>query len=113
MASKQQHWSPSEIREWYAKPSRAESRELVALTSSLQSSIDSLFDVLDAQAGAYEVSDDTIRFEDASAARSYTALRQRVMAVVAAAGRAGGADAPGPMRYLLQSIGTSRLPRAS
>lgn len=113
VASKQQHWSPSEIREWYAKPSRAESRELVALTSSLQSSIDSLFDVLDAQAGAYEVSDDTIRFEDASAARSYTALRQRVMAVVAAAGRAGGADAPGPMRYLLQSIGTSRLPRAS
>lgn len=113
VASKAEHWSPGDIRQWYAKPSRAESRELVALTSSLLSGMDSLLGVIDAQAGAYAVEGDVIRFEDASAARSYATLRQRVTAAAAAAERAGGADAPGPMRYLLQAIGTSRLPRAS
>jgi hypothetical protein len=113
VASRSQHWSPGEIREWYTKPSRAEPRELVALTSSFLSAMDSLLGVIDAQAGAYQVDGDVIRFEDASAARSYSALRQRVMTTVAAAQRGGGEDTPGPMRYLLQAIGTSRLPRAS
>ena len=113
VASRSQHWSPGEIRDWYPKPAREESRELMTLTSSLLSGMDSLLGVIDAQAGAYEVNGDVIRFEDAGAARSYSALRQRVMTTVMAAQRAGGADAPGPMRHLLQAIGTSRLPRAS
>jgi hypothetical protein len=72
-----------------------------------------VFGVLDSQAGAYTVGVNGIEFEDAGAAREYSVLRQRIMATVNSATAAGGADAAGPMRYLLQAIGTTRLPRAS
>ncbi|HET6576742.1 MAG TPA: hypothetical protein VFG66_00365 [Gemmatimonadales bacterium] len=111
--SKEQRWSPAAIREWYSKASPAESPALAALTSSLIGGLDSLLGVLDAQAGAYAVNESGVRFEDAGAARSYSALRQRITATVDSAKAAGGAGAPGPMRYLLQAIGTTRLPRAS
>ena len=113
VASRQQRWSPAAIREWYTKPSQAESPELAQLTSSLIEGVDSLLGVLDSQAGAYTVSATSIRFEDAGAARDYSALRRRVTAMVDSAQAAGGARAAGPMRYLLQAIGTTRLPRAS
>ena len=52
----------------------------------------------------------TIRFEDPSAAREYAALRERILPTVEAAQAAGGAEQPGPMSYLLQAIGATRLP---
>ena len=52
---------------------------LATLTSSLLEGIDSLFGVLDAQAGTYTVDQEHHRFEDAGAAREFTALRQRIM----------------------------------
>jgi hypothetical protein len=111
--SREQRWSPAAIREWYSKPSPAESPALAALTSSLIVGVDSLLGVLDSQAGAYAVSESGVRFEDVGAARDYSALRQRITATVDSAKAAGGARATGPMRYLLQAIGTTRLPRAS
>ena len=113
VASKEHHWSPAAIREWYTKPSKVESPALAALTSSLVEGLDSLLGVLDAQAGAYAVSASAIRFEDAGAARDYAVLRQRITATVDSAKAAGGDEAAGPMRYLLQAIGTTRLPRAT
>jgi hypothetical protein len=113
VASKQHGWSPVAIRAWYSKPPRGESPALAALTSSLVQGVDSLFGVLDAQAGAYTVTLDRIAFEDPGAARAYSALRQGIAATVDSARVAGGTDAEGPMSYLLQAIGTTRLPRAS
>ena len=112
VVSKRHGWTPAQVRDWYARPSAKESPGLVALTSSLIAGIDSLFGVLDAQAGTYTLTTNTIRFEDPGAAREYTALRQRIAATVDSAKAAGGAEQPGPMSYMLQAIGTTRLPVA-
>jgi uncharacterized OsmC-like protein len=40
-------------------------------------------------------------------------LREKVLQTVDSARAAGGADRPGPMNYLLQAIGSTRLPIAS
>jgi hypothetical protein len=111
--SKSHAWSPRETRDWYGRTPPKESSALVALTTSLLTSVDSLFGVLDAQAGAYRVSKNAIVFEDGTAAREYSALRQQITATVDSARAAGGAESPGPLGYLLQAIGTSRLPRES
>jgi hypothetical protein len=113
VAAKEHGWAPAAIREWNSKPAQTESPALRALTSSLLEGVDSVFGVLDSQAGAYTVGTNGIEFEDAGAARAYSALRQRITATVNSATAAGGADTAGPMRYLLQAIGTTRLPRAS
>ena len=85
---------------------------MAALTSSLLQGIDSLFGVLNAQAGTYTLTTNTIKFEDPSAAREYSALREQIMAAVASAKVTGGAEQGGPMSYLLQAIGATRLPLA-
>jgi hypothetical protein len=110
VASRQLHWSPQAVRAWYAKSSPVEEPALVALTSSLVDRIDSLLGVLDAQAGTYTLTKNAIRFEDAGAAREYSALRQRITATVDSAKAAHGAESQGPMGYLLRAIGTTRLP---
>jgi hypothetical protein len=112
VVSRQHGWTQAQVRDWYSKPSAKESPTLVALTSSLMEEIDSLFGVLDAQAGAYAVTKNAIRFEDQGAAREYVTLRQQILAGVEAARAAGGAEQPSPMSYLLQAIGTTRLPAA-
>jgi len=111
--AKTRNWGAADVRQWYAKPARTDGPEAAALTSSLVTVIDSLFGVLDAQAGSYAVTKNTIRFEDPSAARDYMALRERIVVTMDSARAVGGADRPGPMSYLLQAIGATRLPIAS
>lgn len=111
--SKSHAWSPREARDWYGRTPVKESSALVALTTSLLTSVDSLLGVLDAQAGAYRISKNAIAFEDGTAAQEYSALRQQITATVDSAIAAGGAESPGPLGYLLEAIGTSRLPRES
>ena len=112
VASRQLRWSPQAVRSWYAKTSPVEAPALAAHTSTLVGQIDSLLGVLDAQAGTYTLTKNTIRFEDAGAAREYSALRQRITATVDSARAAGAGEGTGPMGYLLQAIGTTRLPLA-
>jgi hypothetical protein len=111
--AKTRNWAAADVRQWYAKPARTDAPDVAALTSSLVTGIDSLFGVLDAQAGTYAVTRNTIRFEDPSAAREYMALRERIVVTIDSARVMGGADHPGPMSYLLQAIGSTRLPIAS
>jgi hypothetical protein len=111
--AKTRNWAAPDVRQWYAKPARTDTPDVAALTSSLVTGIDSLFGVLDAQAGTYAVTKNTIRFEDPSAAREYMALRERIVVTMDSARAVGGADHPGPMSYLLQAIGATRLPIAS
>ena len=112
VASKAQVWTPAAVRVWYSRPALKEAPAMAALTSSLLQGIDSLFGVLNAQAGTYTLTTNTIKFEDPSAAREYSALREQIMAAVASAKVTGGAEQAGPMSYLLQAIGATRLPLA-
>lgn len=112
VAAKTQGWTPAAVRVWYARAELKETPAMAALTSSLLQGIDSLFGVLDAQAGTYTLTKNTIKFEDAGAAREFTALRTQINTAVASAKAAGGWEQPGPMTYLLQAIGATRLPLA-
>jgi hypothetical protein len=113
VASQRLGWSEESVRAWYSRPARRESASIAALTTSLIDGIDSMFGVLDAQAGSYALTRNTIKFEDPGAARQYAALRTRITATVDSARVAGGEAQPGPMSYLLKAIGTTRLPLAS
>ena len=113
VAAKTQGWTPAAVRVWYARGELKETPAMAALTSSLLEGIDSLFGVLDAQAGTYTLTKNTIKFEDAGAAREFAALRGRIIAAVESAKAAGGWEQPGPMTYLLQAIGATRLPQAT
>lgn len=112
VASKAQNWTPAAVRVWYARPGLKEPPAAAALTSALLEGIDSLFGVLDAQAGTYTLTKNTIRFEDPSATREYAALRVRIVAALDSAKAAGWQEPAGPMGYLLQAIGSTRLPLA-
>lgn len=105
--------SSSEIRRWYAKVTPKEVPALATLTSAILTGMDSLLGVLDAQAGAYQVEKNAIRFEDPSAARAYGELRDEIAKAVDVAKAAGGSDSTGPMVYLLEAIGSTRLPKES
>jgi hypothetical protein len=109
-ASKAHGWTPADARPWYARTSRLEDPTLSALTSSLIDEVDSLLGVLDEQAGTYRLTRNAIHFEDPAAAREYMALRERILGTLDSAKVEGGADRPGPMNYLLQAVGSSRLP---
>ena len=70
--AKSRKWAPAEIRQWYTKPVRTDTPTVMALTSTLMDGIDSLLGVLDAQAGTYAVTRNTIRFQGPGpAAREY------------------------------------------
>jgi hypothetical protein len=99
------------LKQWGSRPSRKESPTLELLSGSLMASIDSILDVLDAQAGAYKIRGTAIAFEDPGAGLAYGALRRRIKEQIDAAVSAGGAMSPGPTRLLLQAIGTTTLPR--
>jgi hypothetical protein len=103
--------SSSEIRRWYAKVTPREVPALATLTSTILSGMDSLLGVLDAQAGAYKIEKNAIRFEDPSAAHAYGELREEISKAVDVAKASGGADSTGPMIYLLEAIGSTRLPK--
>lgn len=105
--------SSSEIRQWYAKVTPKEMPALATLATTILTGMDSLLGVLDAQAGAYRVEKGTIHFEDPGAARSYGELREQIGKAVDVARATGAADSTGPMFYLLDAIGTARLPKES
>ena len=92
VASKRLGWSQETTRDWYTKPSRREPATMASLTTSLIDGIDSMLGVLDAQAGTYTLTKNTIKFEDPGAARQYAALRARITATVDSARVAGGRE---------------------
>jgi hypothetical protein len=109
--AKEQGWSPSKVRTWYARTEKKESPTLDLISGSLFASIDSIFGVLGQEAGAYKLRGTAIAFEDPTASQTYGDLRRRIKEQIDAAIAAGGATSPGPAGLLLQAIGTTSLPR--
>jgi hypothetical protein len=109
--ARENRWPPKKIREWYSRPAQIEAPSLRLLGETLLASIDTLLGVLDAQAGAYKIRGSAIAFEDPHAGQTYGALRRRIKEQMDEVIAAGGATSTGPTALLLQSIGTSTLPR--
>ncbi|HEU4525585.1 MAG TPA: hypothetical protein VFR62_11220 [Gemmatimonadales bacterium] len=108
--SKDLGWSPKVAKRWYSRQVGPEPAELASLTDRLLAKIDSVLGVLSAEAGAYQLANGKIHFEDPSAARRYGELRRNIDAAIDAARIAGGEGSEGPMGHLLKAIGTTRLP---
>lgn len=108
--SKDLGWSPKVAKRWYSRDGGKESSELASLTDRLLARIDSVLGVLSLEAGAYQLVNGNIHFEDPAAARKYGDLRRNINAAMDAARIAGGEESEGPMGYLLRAIGTTRLP---
>ena len=112
--ARQNKLSAGEVKQWYGKVTPKEVPAIATLTSTIMTGLDSLLGVLDAQAGAYRLDGKgSIHFEDEGAARAYGDLRQEITKAVEVAKASGAADSTGPMVYLLESIGSSRLPKES
>jgi hypothetical protein len=108
--SKDLGWSPKVAKRWYSREVGKESPELTSLADRLLAKIDSVLGVLSAEAGAYQLVNGKIHFEDPAAARQYGDLRRNINAAMDAARIAGGEQSEGPMGHLLTAIGTTRLP---
>ena len=73
--SKQFNWSAEARRAWDNHQSLQEKPEVAKLSSFLLEQIDSMYGVLAAQEGAYQLKDGAITFQDANAAHAYAELR--------------------------------------
>jgi len=109
--SKEHGWPTQALRQWHSRPAPKEPAALSKLSSSLVTGIDNVLALLTEEAGAYKLGEGTIAFEDVEASRRYGRLRRQVSAAIDSARVAGGEESTGPMSYLLEAIGTTRLPR--
>jgi hypothetical protein len=102
-------WSDGQRRTWDGRKIARENSEIVKLSSFLLQSLDSLYGLLAAHEGGYRVSDGSIAFDDAAAARAYAELRpwldRRAHAWADTAG-----DEPTTAARILRAMGTVKLP---
>jgi hypothetical protein len=109
--AKEHGWSTKAVRQWHSRPVPNESQALATLSTRLLLGIDSVLALLTEQAGAYRLGEGTIVFEEVDASRRYSRLRRHVSTLIDSVRVAGGEEARGPAGYLLEAIGTTRLPR--
>ncbi|HEU5171835.1 MAG TPA: hypothetical protein VFU46_14905 [Gemmatimonadales bacterium] len=102
-------WSPAQRRAWASRRVQREHPEVVKLSTFLLQSLDSLYGVLSAQDGGYRLSDGSIAFDEASAARAYAELRPWLDRRAHAWADSATAT-PTTAARILQAMGTARLP---
>jgi hypothetical protein len=109
--ARNQKWSTKVARRWYSRPALKEPAALAAMSATFVATVDSVFDVLDDQAGAYYFTEAGIRFEDVGATRRYGELRRHLTGLLQQTRNAGGAEPGTPMAHLLQAMGATQLPQ--
>ncbi len=105
LLSRQNSWSAAQVAVWENRPTQLESPDMAGVANNILDAIDGALDVLGAHEGGYEVSNSTITFRDAQAARDYGVERRRVASLIDT-----GADSGTPAGRLVRAIGSSRLP---
>ena len=109
--ARDQKWSTKVARRWYSRPALKEPAALAAISATFLATVDSVFDVLDDQAGTYYFTEAGIRFEDVGATRRYGELRRHLTTLLQQTRNAGGAEPGTPMAHLLQAMGSTQLPQ--
>jgi hypothetical protein len=109
--ARSQKWSTKVARRWYSRPALKEPAALAAMSATFVATVDSVFDVLDDQAGAYYFTEAGIRFEDIGATRRYAELRRHLTSLLEQTRNAGGAEPGTPMAHLIQAVGSTQLPQ--
>ena len=105
LLTRQIGWTPSQIAVWENRPTQLEAPEVGAMANALLDTMDEVLGVLSAQEGGYRLSGSTVSFDDAAAAREYTAARRRLAGLVGS-----GADSGTPAGRLIRALGRSTPP---
>ena len=109
-AGRNLNWTQRDLGVWNMKAGQRESGETLRLTNLMLSQMDSVFSLLANQEGQYQVSGESITFENADAARQYSSLR--VWLNQQADKYSGSGDAlPATLRQVVKAIGSTRLPQ--
>jgi hypothetical protein len=103
-------WGSRDLGTWNAKTSQRETAETMRLTTLMLTQMDSVYSLLAAQDGEYQLLGDGIVFDNAGAAQQYGALRGWLNQQ--ADNYAGSGDAlPATLRQVIKAIGAGRLPQ--
>ena len=105
LLTRQIGWTPSQIAVWENRPTQLEAPEVGAMANALLDTMDEVLGVLSAQEGGYRLSGSTVSFDDAAAAREYTAARRRLAGLVGS-----GADSGTPAGRLIRALGRATPP---
>lgn len=105
LLTRQIGWTPAQIAVWENRPTQLEAPEVGAMANALLDAMDDVLGVLSAQEGGYRLGGGTVSFDDAAAARDYTAARRRLSGLVGS-----GADSGTPAGRILRALGRSLPP---
>ena len=105
LLTRQIGWTPAQIAVWENRPTQLEAPEVGAMANALLDAMDEVLGVLSDQEGGYRLNGGTVSFDDATAARDYTAARRRLSGLVGS-----GADSGTPAGRILRALGRSLPP---
>jgi hypothetical protein len=108
--TRQLGWSKEQLAAWEGRKPQQEAPEVVKLTTFLLSSLDSLYNVLAAEEGAYELRLGAITFQNPKAARAYAELKPWLDRKAHAWAETGGDAVPTTAGRILRAMGPDALP---
>jgi hypothetical protein len=103
-------WTPFQVATWNAKPSRLERDDAGHQADSLLRAFDGVLAVLAQRVGTYQVSPESIVFDESAAQKQYAAARELASSRLTALLNAAGPNTPASLAILLRAIGTNRPP---
>ncbi|HET7599464.1 MAG TPA: hypothetical protein VFK09_04195 [Gemmatimonadales bacterium] len=111
--AKEYGWTEQQQKAWSRRKVLQESPQVAKLASFLLQSLDSLYGVLSAQEGAYELRLGTLTFRDPKAAQAYAELRPWLDPKVHAwADSSASAAGPSSAVRVLRAMGPAKLPES-
>lgn len=108
--ARQLGWSEEQLKPWSQRQSLQETPQVAKLANFLLESLDSLYNVLLAEEGAYELHANAISFRNPKAARAYAELRPWLNPKAHAWADSAAAGAPSTATQVLRAMGPGLLP---
>ncbi|HEU4648391.1 MAG TPA: hypothetical protein VFS33_04985 [Gemmatimonadales bacterium] len=108
--ARQLGWSEEQLKPWNQRKSLEETPEVAKLTDFLLQSLDSLYNVLLAEEGAYQLHANAISFQNPMAARAYAELRPWLNPKAHAWADSAAAGASSTAAQVLRAMGPGLLP---
>jgi hypothetical protein len=103
--------SQAELRGWMTRPMLRETKEAASESALFLTQIDGVLALLQAQRGHYQISGETIRFDDPAARASYGELRGWITRRTEYWADQSPSAVPPTVKPILDGIGLTRLPR--
>jgi hypothetical protein len=103
--------SQAELRGWMTRPNLRETKEAASESALFLQQIDGVLALLQAQRGHYQITGETIRFDDPAARASYGELRGWITRRTEYWADQSPSAVPPTVKPILDGIGLTRLPR--